>query len=274
MTDPLPVPPLGRIHRPDGSTIAYRDFGGRGPVLVLLPGWACVQAMWEPTVAFLTDGFRVVSLDFAGFGHSTAGSRAWTMEEFAGDVRAVVEHLHLRDVFLVGHSMGGAVALEAARLCGDRVIAVIGCDSFTYAEVYKRADEAVISAAVSAFRSDFAGTVRAAMAAYLLDASDPTLLTDVIDVMAGATPEHAVSAMEHLLRWDIDEALAACPAPVASVNAHAFLKAPAKQEYDGRIAIETIDEVGHFLMMERPEAVATVLGRVATSMRKARANTP
>ena len=211
MIAPLPKPPLGRVRLPNGSTIAYRDFGGPDPVLVLLPGWACVQAMWEPAAAFLNSEFRVVSLDFAGFGQSTAGFREWTMQEFAEDVRAVVENLQLREIFFVGHSMGGAVALEAARLCSDRVVAVIGCDSFTYTEVYKRADEAVISGALSAYGNDFAGTVQTGISAYLLDTSDPTLVATVMDVMTNAKPDHALPTMEHLLRWDLDEALAGSP---------------------------------------------------------------
>ena len=274
MTAPLPTLPLGRVRLPNGSTIAYRDFGGPDPVLVLLPGWACVQAMWEPAAAFLNSEFRVVSLDFAGFGQSTAGSCKWTIQEFAENVRAVMENLQLREVFLVGHSMGGAVALEAARLCNDRVVAVIGCDSFTYGEVYKRADEVVISDALSAYGNDFAGTVQAGISAYLLETSDPTLVTTVMATMTNARPDHALPAMEHLLRWDIDEALAGCLVPVASVNARAFLKAEAEREYGDRIAIETIAGVGHFLLMERPEEVATVLKRVVNSMRAAREKRP
>ena len=72
--------------------------------------------------------------------------------------------------------------------------------------------------------------------------------------------------MEHLLRWDVDQGLADCPVPVAGINARRFLKAEAEREYEGRIRIETIDEVGHFLMMERPEAFAEALRKIVTSM--------
>ena len=54
------------------------------------------------------------------------------------------------------------------------------------------------------------------------------------------------------------------------MNARAFLKAEAEREYGDRIAIETIAGVGHFLMMERPEEVATALKRVVHSTRAAR----
>ena len=245
-----------------GAGIAVRDFGGSGPDLLLLPGWACVQTMWDATIPFLLPRWRVVSLDFAGFGASTAGARDWTMAEFARDAQAVIEHLDLRRVTLVGHSMGGAVALEAANLCRDRVARVIGCDSFTYLELYARVDEALIGPALAGMRADYPTTVRSLIGAYLLETGDPALARHVADTMAAAPPEHAIAAMEQLLRWDLDASLKRCPVPIATVNARPFLKAEAASQYQDRFAIETIDNVGHFLMMEQPEAFARAVTRI------------
>ncbi len=255
--------PLRTVASFDGGTIAYRDFGGAGPALLLLPGWACVQTMWDRAIPFLTDRWRVVSLDFPGFGASTAGVRSWTMAEFARDARAVIEHLELDGVTLVGHSMGGAVALEAASLCRDRVVAVIGCDTFTYLELYGRVDEAIIGSALAAYRSDYATTVRGLIALYLRQAGDPALAVQVADIMASARPEHAIPAIEQLLRWDLDDALSRCPVPICTINARPFLKAEVATQYQDRFAIETIDDVGHFLMMEEPQAFAAAVTRIA-----------
>ena len=247
----------------DGAMIAHRDFGGSEPALLLLPGWACVQAMWDAAIPFLSPRWRVVSLDFAGFGASTAGARDWTMAEFARDARAVIEHLDLRDVTVVGHSMGGAVALEAASLCRDRVAAVIGCDTFTYLELYARVDEALIGPSLAAYHNDYATTVKGLIGAYLLETGDPELARYVANVMASARPEHAIPAMEQLLRWDLDANLSRCPVPIFTINARPFLKAEVESQYQDRFAIETIDNVGHFLMMEEPAAFAAAVTRIA-----------
>ena len=242
----------------DGSRISYRDFGGPGPALVLLPGWACVQTTWDQAIPHLR-AFRVVSLDFAGFGSSTGGTREWTMENFARDVRAVLHALDLRGVTLIGHSMGGAVALEAAYLQPERVARVIGCDSFTYDEFYERLDERLMDDVLGSYRSDYAGTTRGIVAGCMLEGGDAALASRVSDMMAGARPEYAVPAMEHLLRWDVTGSLQRCPVPVFTVNARPFLKPQAQRRYEDRIQISTIEGVGHFLMMEQPAAFANAI---------------
>lgn len=252
----------------DGSDIAFRDRGGDGTTLVLLPGWACDQTVWDGTVQSLTrHGLRIVTLDFAGFGLSSAGRRVWAIENFARDVRAVLEHLDLREVVLVGHSMGGAVALEAAYLCQDRVAAVIGCDSFTYAAFYDRIDERMIDGLMAPLRADFAASVRTMIGAYLLPDGDPAVALFVKDMMAGADPQVAVPAMEAFLRWDIGPSLARCPAPVATINAAHFLEPAAQRRFEPLMTIRAIEGVGHFLMREQPAALATALVALTRSGR-------
>ena len=91
---------------------------------------------------------------------------------------------------------------------------------------------------------------------YLRENGDPALASLVSDVMASARPDYAVPAMEQFLRWDIGASLNRCPVPVFTINARPFLKEDAQRRFEKRIAIETIDGVGHFLMMEEPAAFA------------------
>lgn len=259
---PVSIPQVETVASFDGAAIAYRDFAGSGPTLVLLPGWACIQTLWDGTIPFLARHGRVVSLDFAGFGSSTAGQRNWTMADFARDAQAVIERLDLHEVTFVGHSMGGAVALEAAALYPDRVAGVIGCESLTHPEFYERVDEAIIASALPAYREDFAPTVRTMIRAYLRDGWDAGLATYVADVMAAARPDFAIPAMEAFLRWDVEDSLARVRVPVSVVNARPFMKEAAEARYRDRIAIRTIDNVGHFLMMEEPQAFADAVGDI------------
>ena len=69
-----------------------------------------------------------MTIDLAGFGESGVEREAWTMEAFGDDVTAVVEKLDLREVVLVGFSMGGPVILEAATRIPDRVIGLVLVD--------------------------------------------------------------------------------------------------------------------------------------------------
>ena len=71
----------------------------------------------------------MVALDLAGHGDSGVNREAWSMTNFGADVAAVADTLQLEDIILVGHSMGGQVALEAARLLKGRVKMIVGADT-------------------------------------------------------------------------------------------------------------------------------------------------
>src|SRR5687767_1979210 len=117
---------VGTVKAPDGVDIRYEVAGSGEPALVFVHGWSCDRTYWRPQIEHFSKSRRVVTLDLGGHGASSLGRKDWTMEAFAGDVRAVVEGLGLKRVVLVGHSMGGPVSLEAARMMPDRVAAVVG----------------------------------------------------------------------------------------------------------------------------------------------------
>jgi non-heme chloroperoxidase len=86
----------------------YEDFGAGRPV-VLLQGFPLDGAAWEPqTLALLDAGYRVITLDRRGFGRSARTATPFGYDELADDVDRLLTRLDLRDVTLVGFSMGTA----------------------------------------------------------------------------------------------------------------------------------------------------------------------
>ena len=114
----------------DGVPIAYEQYGAGEPTLVFVHGWSCDSRYWRAQIDHFAKKYRVVVLDLAGHGHSGLTRNRYTMQAFGQDVRAVVEAVGGRSVILIGHSMGGQVIAEAARLMPDRVIGLIGVDTF------------------------------------------------------------------------------------------------------------------------------------------------
>lgn len=99
--------PVG-IHAKDGTKLFFRDWGEGKPV-VFASSWALSSEMWAYQVAYLADrGFRCIAFDRRGHGRSDAPSRGYDMDTLADDLAAVIDTLRLKDVTLVGHSMGGA----------------------------------------------------------------------------------------------------------------------------------------------------------------------
>ena len=96
-------------------SLYYEDCGAGSPV-VLIHGWPLSHTMWEMQVpALVAAGHRVISYDRRGFGDSGKPWQGYDYDTMAADLHALLTELDLRDVTLVGFSMGGG---EVARYLG------------------------------------------------------------------------------------------------------------------------------------------------------------
>lgn len=94
------------------------DTGGTGRPVVLIHGWPLSGESWSKQVpAFQAAGYRVITYDRRGFGRSDKPLTGYDYDTFASDLDALLTELDLRDVTLVGFSMGGG---EIARYIGTR----------------------------------------------------------------------------------------------------------------------------------------------------------
>lgn len=110
----------------DGTRLFFRDWGTGRPV-VFAPPWALNADWWEPQVASLSGrGIRCIVYDRRGHGRSSEPGRGYDLDTLADDLSALFVQLDLRDVVLVGHSMGAAeVVRYVARHGTSRVARVV-----------------------------------------------------------------------------------------------------------------------------------------------------
>ncbi len=95
--------------------LSYEDHGTGKPV-VLVHGWPLSGTSWEKQVPALLDaGYRVITYDRRGFGHSSRPTFGYDYDTMTGDLHKLITKLDLRDVTLIGFSMGGG---EVARYLG------------------------------------------------------------------------------------------------------------------------------------------------------------
>jgi pimeloyl-ACP methyl ester carboxylesterase len=94
---------------------------GEGPDLVLIHGLATNRAFWYSTAVALQDRFRVTIFDLRGHGYSERPASGYRPVDFAEDTLGLMDALQIRRAALVGHSYGGAAALEASGLAPERV---------------------------------------------------------------------------------------------------------------------------------------------------------
>jgi len=87
---------------------------GKGTAVVLIHGFLENAKMWDKIIPHLSKRNRVITIDLLGHGKSDCLGYVHTMELFAETVTAVLKHLRIRKCILVGHSLGGYVALAFA----------------------------------------------------------------------------------------------------------------------------------------------------------------
>jgi non-heme chloroperoxidase len=109
----------------DGTRIAFSDSGSGRPY-VFVHGWTLDQNMWDYHVHHLSKTARCVRYDRRGHGASSVPDGGYDADTLAGDLAALLDHLDLRDVTLVTHSMGSVEAVRYLATRGSgRVAAVV-----------------------------------------------------------------------------------------------------------------------------------------------------
>jgi pimeloyl-ACP methyl ester carboxylesterase len=123
----------------DGTHIAYTFLGTQKkgqPTVVLCAGYVCPDNFWKYLAPALAKKYRVLVWNYRGSGASGSprepGYRArnftaedFTMDKYAADLKEILDHEHINEIVVIGHSMGVQVCLESYRLMPERVKAIV-----------------------------------------------------------------------------------------------------------------------------------------------------
>ncbi|MCP4290802.1 MAG: alpha/beta hydrolase [bacterium] len=242
----------------DGVPIAFEKSGAGETTLVLVHGWSCDQTYWREQVPFLAENFTVVTVDLAGHGQSGQGRQDYTMQAFGADVAAVVSALDLKNVYLVGHSMGGSVVVEAAGLLPERVVGIIGVD--TLQEMHWDIAPEQVDGYLVPFGADFPGTAKKFVSSMFPAGADTAVVNWVSNDMSSAPQEIAISAMKNLFTHDLRPTLATLTVPLWCLNANQMpVDFQGWEAYQPGYTAVLMEGVGHFLFLERPGEFNTKL---------------
>lgn len=103
----------------DGAEIYYKDWGSGQPI-IFCHGWPLDSDMWQSQMIFLASrGYRAIAFDRRGFGRSSQPWQGYDFDRLADDVAELIETLDLRNVALVGFSMGGGEVVRYIRRHGS-----------------------------------------------------------------------------------------------------------------------------------------------------------
>lgn len=258
------------VNSEDGTPISYEVHGSGEPTLVFVHGWSCDLRYWRAQVPHFSQNHQVVTVDLAGHGQSGLQREAYSMAAFGEDVRAVIEAVGSDDVVLIGHSMGGPVVAQTARLLPDRVRGLIGVDTFQNLE--EEVTQEGVDEWLAPLKSDFRERTSEFVASMFVPATDENLRDWVIADMSAAPPTVALSAMEHMLddamTGEAREVFDGLDIPIVAINADLWpTNVEANRKHMHAFDAVIMEGTGHFLHMTRPEAfnaqLAEVIARLA-----------
>lgn len=240
----------------DGAKIHYITAGKGSETIVLIHGWTCDHTLWEPQIKALSPRYRVVALDLPGHGKSDPAPD-YSMKRFARAVEAVMRAAGVPRATLAGHSMGGVVMLEFARLYPKKVAAIVAVDAMfpSHAE----------SAAFAAFAARFQGPDALASREKMVrgmftPATSPETRALIEKVMLGAPPATAAGAMLGIAdtsAW-IDDTHDLPFLQIAAATSQHLTEEGMKRRFP-RATFVRIPDTGHFLHLEKPAEVNQVL---------------
>lgn len=108
----------------DGVVLAYDDAGSGYPPAVFVHRAACDRRCWNQQVPRFSSDHRVVAVDLRGHGASDAPSERYTVRLFADDLASTCTPLGIESPVVIGHSLGGLVALDFASAYSGHTLAL------------------------------------------------------------------------------------------------------------------------------------------------------
>jgi pimeloyl-ACP methyl ester carboxylesterase len=180
----------------DNQVVHYEVFGRGRPVL-FLHGWLGSWRYWFPTIEVVSEHFRTYSFDFWGFGDSQRKQTRESIQAYSDQVIRFLDALGIDQVMVVGHSMGGMVALKTALSYPDRImrVATVGApiDGDSLSWLLKLTDRPLFADAFARMP-----WVRRKLFRFFLgETSDPTISEIIDDSLKSSanTLRYAVSSM-------------------------------------------------------------------------------
>jgi pimeloyl-ACP methyl ester carboxylesterase len=247
----------------DGVALAYEERGQGDPPLLFVHGWSCDHTYFVPQVERFSQQHRTVGVDLRGHGASDAPEQAYTMSGFADDLAWLCGHLGLDKPVVVGHSMGGVIALQLAAEHPDvpRAIVMLDGGTRTLVPPPPGGDPSIKLADVIRTAPDLAA-VREVIDAMFLPISDPELRNSIATRMLSGHRHVMASAWEQL-RW-VDGVSAArnCSVPTLYINAATWR--PELERFlqlCPQLMLGQTVGAGHFNMLEVPDQVNAMIAR-------------
>ena len=245
----------------DGLSVAFEVSGSGPPAIIFIHGLVGDHTDFATQVDYFAPMHQVVAIDLPGSGESEPDRSTWSMEAFGEDVATVVDHLGLDDIVLVGHSLGGNVAVEAALRLPGRVRGLVWVSTVRSLDSVR--DVSQMDGWFAPFSVDFVSAMDDLIGRNFGPNADPGVVEAVAAKAREADQARVMSLLKSKFNHgrSIVDALSRIDVPVFAINPDFK---PNDEASFARNAVELriIPGVGHFVMLEDPETFTPELADI------------
>ena len=244
----------------------YFSEAGKGTPLVLLHGFPLNAGLWQDQKSQLSEHCRVITPDLRGHGQSPVTTGTYEMELLARDVFALLDSLNIKKAAIMGHSMGGYVALAGFRLAPERFLALGLIASQAAADTeegrqgrFKMAEKVAAEGSVFVARALIPKLFAPRLPA------DAPIVEQVRQMMLNSAVDGIVGSLKGMAgRSDSGPLLAKVNIPTLIIAGNedqiiAPAKAQAMASSIRGATLATIENAGHMPMLEQPQATTAAI---------------
>lgn len=243
-----------------GLTLRFTELGeGSADPMLLVHGWGGDHNILLNQQRYFARTRRCVSVDLRGHGGSMSDGSDYSVRRFSEDLIWLCSELQLASPIVVGHSMGGVIALEIAgsHASVPRAVALIGSMVFP---------SGTMKSALSAIATDLRGNdylrgLATARSVMFLPADDPAVVAKASETLVKTSSDVLISAFAaHLLDYDATPAASMCKVPIANIGAEEPLgDVDAFKRVCPHLKTGKTIGTGHFSLLFVPDQINAIL---------------
>lgn len=249
------------------SKVHYKEYGQGEKSLIFIHGWGCELNTWKYQFDYFKDKYHLVLIDLPGYGQSDKVEQDYTIDLFAQSVLAVIRDLEIKKPVLVAHSMGLPVAIEVLKQLNTENAKLVNIDGVYFDFPTDSLENIQYKEGLTDFANMFNGknykqNVEQFCNGFITETTPEDVRIYILSTMTKTPQKVGYQSMKSLIdeiNWDKKKmnnqtiAIYAKIAELSPDNENILRK-----KFPNMTYIE-MDDVNHFLMMEKPKEVNEIL---------------